>query len=38
MRVAREAEIAFLVVGETAEMSGEAASRSSLDLPAASWI
>jgi beta-glucosidase len=33
LRIAREAEIALLVVGETAEMSGEAASRSSLDLP-----
>jgi beta-glucosidase len=32
-RIAREAEIALLVVGETADMSGEAASRSSLDLP-----
>jgi beta-glucosidase len=33
VRFAREAEIALVVVGEAAEMSGEAASRSSLDLP-----
>lgn len=33
VRVAREAEVVVVVVGETAEMSGEAASRTSLDLP-----
>ena len=33
VRVAGEADVALLVVGESAEMSGEAASRSSLDLP-----
>jgi beta-glucosidase len=33
VRLAREAEVALLAVGEAAEMSGEAASRSSLDLP-----
>src|SRR5882724_2898349 len=33
VRIAREAEVVLMVVGETAEMSGEAASRSSLDLP-----
>lgn len=33
VRIARESEIALLVVGEAAEMSGEAASRSTLDLP-----
>ena len=32
-RIARAADIAILAVGESAEMSGEAASRSSLDLP-----
>jgi beta-glucosidase len=32
-RAAREADFTILVVGESAEMSGEAASRSSLDLP-----
>ena len=32
-KVAREADFTILVVGESAEMSGEAASRSSLDLP-----
>lgn len=32
-RVAGEADAAIVVVGESAEMSGEAASRSSLDLP-----
>jgi beta-glucosidase len=31
--VAREAEVVVLVLGETAYMSGEAASRASLDLP-----
>jgi len=31
--VAREAEAVVLAIGETAEMSGEAASRTSLDLP-----
>ncbi len=33
VRVARDSDIAIVVVGESAEMSGEAASRSSLDLP-----
>ena len=33
VRVAREADAVVLAVGETAEMSGEAASRTSLDLP-----
>jgi beta-glucosidase len=33
VRAAREADVTLLVVGESAEMSGEAASRSSLDLP-----
>jgi len=33
VRVAREAEVIVIAVGETAEMSGEAASRTSLDLP-----
>jgi beta-glucosidase len=33
VRAAREADFTVLVVGESAEMSGEAASRSSLDLP-----
>ncbi len=33
VRVARESDAAIVVVGESAEMSGEAASRSSLDLP-----
>jgi beta-glucosidase len=33
VRVAREAEVVVVAVGETAEMSGEAASRTSLDLP-----
>jgi len=33
VRVAREAEAIIIAVGETAEMSGEAASRTSLDLP-----
>jgi beta-glucosidase len=33
VRAAREAGAAVLVVGESADMSGEAASRSSLDLP-----
>ena len=33
VRVAREADVSILAVGETAEMSGEAASRSTLDLP-----
>jgi beta-glucosidase len=33
VRVAREANVTLVVVGESAEMSGEAASRSSLDLP-----
>lgn len=33
VRVAREAEAIVIAVGETAEMSGEAASRTSLDLP-----
>jgi beta-glucosidase len=32
-RVARESDVAVVAVGESAEMSGEAASRSSLDLP-----
>src|SRR6185312_4647215 len=31
--IARDADVAIVVVGESAEMSGEAASRSSLDLP-----
>lgn len=31
--LARQADVVLVVVGETAEMSGEAASRSSLDLP-----
>lgn len=33
VRIAREAEVVIVAVGESAEMSGEAASRSSLDLP-----
>ncbi len=33
VRVAGESDAAIVVVGESAEMSGEAASRSSLDLP-----
>ncbi|HEX8140010.1 MAG TPA: beta-glucosidase BglX [Pyrinomonadaceae bacterium] len=33
VRLAREADVVVLAVGETAEMSGEAASRTSLDLP-----
>jgi beta-glucosidase len=33
LRAAREAEAIVIAVGETAEMSGEAASRTSLDLP-----
>lgn len=33
VRLAREADTAIVVVGESADMSGEAASRSSLDLP-----
>ena len=33
VRVARDADVSLVVVGESAEMSGEAASRSSLDLP-----
>ncbi|HVG32756.1 MAG TPA: glycoside hydrolase family 3 N-terminal domain-containing protein [Pyrinomonadaceae bacterium] len=33
VRVARESDVAIVAVGESAEMSGEAASRSSLDLP-----
>jgi beta-glucosidase len=33
VRIAREADVVILAVGETAEMSGEAASRVSLDLP-----
>ena len=33
VRAANESEVAVVVVGESAEMSGEAASRSSLDLP-----
>ncbi len=33
VRLARQAEVAIVVVGESAEMSGEAASRASLDLP-----
>ncbi len=33
VRVARDAEAVVVAVGETAEMSGEAASRTSLDLP-----
>ncbi|MDT7541576.1 MAG: beta-glucosidase [Acidobacteriota bacterium] len=33
VRVAREADAVIIAVGETAEMSGEAASRTSLDLP-----
>jgi beta-glucosidase len=33
VRAARESEVVVIAVGETAEMSGEAASRSSLDLP-----
>src|SRR5215475_4076860 len=32
-RVARESDVVVLAVGESAEMSGEAAARSSLDLP-----
>ena len=32
-RIARESDVAIVAVGESAEMSGEAASRSSLDLP-----
>jgi beta-glucosidase len=33
VRVAREADMIVVAVGETAEMSGEAAARTSLDLP-----
>jgi beta-glucosidase len=33
VRLAREADVAIVVVGESADMSGEAASRSTLDLP-----
>jgi beta-glucosidase len=33
VRLARESDVVVLAVGETAEMSGEAASRTSLDLP-----
>ena len=33
VRTAKESDVAIVVVGETREMSGEAASRSSLDLP-----
>ncbi len=33
IQAARQAEVVVVVVGETAEMSGEAASRTSLDLP-----
>ena len=33
VRLARQAEVVVVVVGESAEMSGEAASRASLDLP-----
>lgn len=33
LKVARQADVVVLAVGETAEMSGEAASRTSLDLP-----
>ncbi|HET6668626.1 MAG TPA: glycoside hydrolase family 3 N-terminal domain-containing protein [Pyrinomonadaceae bacterium] len=32
-RIARESDVVIVAVGESAEMSGEAASRSSLDLP-----
>lgn len=33
MQAARQADVVILAVGETADMSGEAASRTSLDLP-----
>ncbi len=33
VRIARESDVVIVAVGESAEMSGEAASRSSLDLP-----
>jgi beta-glucosidase len=33
VRIARESDVVVVAVGETAEMSGEAASRSTLDLP-----
>lgn len=33
LRAARESDVAIIAVGESADMSGEAASRSSLDLP-----
>ncbi|MGH9901117.1 MAG: glycoside hydrolase family 3 N-terminal domain-containing protein [Pyrinomonadaceae bacterium] len=33
VRAARESDVSIIAVGETAEMSGEAASRTSLDLP-----
>jgi beta-glucosidase len=33
VRIARRADVAIVVVGESAEMSGEAAPRASLDLP-----
>jgi beta-glucosidase len=33
IRVARESDVAVVAVGESADMSGEAASRASLDLP-----
>ncbi|HET7458520.1 MAG TPA: glycoside hydrolase family 3 N-terminal domain-containing protein [Gemmatimonadaceae bacterium] len=35
VRVARQASVAVLVLGETRDMSGEASSRASLDLPGA---
>lgn len=33
VRIAKDSDVAIVAVGESAEMSGEAASRSSLDLP-----
>lgn len=33
VRIARESDVAIVAIGESAEMSGEASSRSSLDLP-----
>ncbi len=33
VRVAREADVTVIAIGETAEMSGEASTRASLDLP-----
>ncbi len=37
VELASTADVAVLVLGEAADMNGEVASRSTLDLPAASW-